>query len=479
MRVHPVLMGPAIPTVTVRDTPVTSRDAQLSRHAHSSSLHTDAGYDSRGVPFVIFLLMIAATVTWRTKVYFDGGLDPVVVGKGLLSFIALATAFVARRRVLKPYPMGTRSLWIIVAFLGISTFGGWTAGEFSSSAILAARVLVLAFAVALLVRTFSAERLIRSLLSAMLVVGLIGAVSGLGGVLDGALRLRGGLLPFHPNEIAMLCGVPALGMWWLIMQHRARPYHWVSIAGILGITWLTGSRTGLIALIIAMALMLVQARRLAPPVFLLTVAAIPALAYLVLGTSLIEDYFDRGGDANIATLSSRTIAWSAAFTFPDTEWIRWMGSGLVQKKIPVEGQYWDVQGLDSSWISALVQAGFLGMALFGIWALVALVSSSRATAMPRMLFVSIVVYLLIRSVLESGLLDATPAFITWFLISLLSERTTRVGIRATPPPGDELPPRSAARAGVSSTAGGRPGDAQAMTRSPQRPLATTGSALSR
>ena len=379
-----------------------------------------------GPTFIIFLLMIAATVTWRSKVYYSGSVDPVVLGKAGLSLLALVVAWLLRRRAVRPRAMGTRTLWFLIAFLAISTFGGWTAGEFQGSLVLSVRMLILALTVILLGRTFAPEQLVRDLLGAMLVVGLVGAISGVDGVLAGEGRLRGTLLPFHPNEIAMLCGLPAIGLAWLIFQRKAKPHHWVLLGGLLGIVWLTGSRTGLLALILAIGVMLLQARRLPPPVVLIVVAMIPVAAYTVFGTSLFQSYFDRGGSENVATLSSRTVAWSAAFTFPKTEWIRWMGSGLVQKKIPVEGQYWDVQGLDSSWISALVQAGILGMALLGLWSLSALVSSGRSARPKRMLFTAMLLFLLIRSILESGLLDSTPAFIMFMLVSVLAEKTSRM-----------------------------------------------------
>lgn len=48
------------------------------------------------LPQVVFLLVVAATVSWRHKTYFTGGLDPVIVAKGVLSVIALALAWHAR-----------------------------------------------------------------------------------------------------------------------------------------------------------------------------------------------------------------------------------------------------------------------------------------------------------------------------------------------------------------------------------------------
>lgn len=376
---------------------------------------------------VILGMLVLATVTWRTKVYYSGGFDPVVLGKAALSVVALAAAFSLRQRCAEPRPMGTRTVWFLLAFLGISTFGAWTAGSGFDAAVVSIRVLIIALAVVLLVRTVEAATLVRNLLAVMLTFGVVVGGSGLLGFLGGA-RLKGGLLPLHPNEIAMLCGLPALGLMWLVLQKRAKPHHILLMLVALGMIWATGSRTGLFAIGVGFVLMLLQARRPAPTVVLGAVIAVPVGLYVVLGTSVLSSYFERGGSENVLTFSARTIAWTAAFTFPETEWIRWFGAGLTQKIIPVDARWWDEQTLDSSWVSALVQAGYLGAALLAIWVLAAFIGSMRSPHGARMLFTALLSYLLLRSILESGLLDATPAFMTLLMISLLSERTSRPGL---------------------------------------------------
>jgi hypothetical protein len=52
----------------------------------------------------------------------------------------------------------------------------------------------------------------------------------------------------------------------------------------------------------------------------------------------------------------------------------------------------------------------------------------------RLLYLSLLVFILVRSVLESGLLDATPAFCVFFAISLVSEERSRRASRVRPGP---------------------------------------------
>ncbi len=106
-----------------------------------------------------------------------------------------------------------------------------------------------------------------------------------------------------------------------------------------------------------------------------------------------------------------------------------MGAGLAKKQVPVVGQFWKTQVLDSSWMSALVQAGRSGWccSVFG----------SRGRSRPRctghgahrMLFVGLLAYLIARSILESGLVDSTTAFMTFFLVSVLAGATPKPLLR--------------------------------------------------
>lgn len=355
--------------------------------------------------------------------YFSGGVDPVVGAKALLSGLALVLASLARHRCAAPQHVSHRVVWLLVAYCAAATFGAWSTGDVVPSAVLAVRVLILATVVALLVTAFSAEVLIRQWLVANMCIGLLAAVTGLPSFLGGS-RLEGGLPPLNPNEIALLCAMPVLGVAWLALTGRGRGLHGALFAGLLVVIWVTGSRTVLFAVLVGLFMMVVQSRRLRPAIACTLVFVFLAFVYVATVTSVLTGYFARGGEENLTTLSSRTIAWSAAFSFADTPWVRWMGAGLARKQIPVEGQYWDQQLLDSTWISALVQAGLVGVMILLLWALFTGWASFRMPAPSRLLYSGLVVFLLVRSVLESGLLDSTPAFITFFLVSLLVDRRT-------------------------------------------------------
>jgi hypothetical protein len=379
----------------------------------------------RSVSRWVIVLLVVSTISWRPHVFYAGGLDPIVVAKGLIGLVAIGLAWSARVQRGSGRPMGTTYLWLTIGYLTASTFGAWTLGDLAVAGVLSVRILMLAVAVALLVKTFPAPRLVRDLIVVLLTIALLAVITGAAGYLGGA-RLRGGFPPLHPNELALMCALPALGLAYLVIQGKARAIHVVLLLIMVGSIWATGSRTSLMALVAGFLVMLAQARRLKSPVAVALACCVPVLVYMILGTELFAEYFARGGTEELTTLNSRSIGWAAAFTYPQTDWNVWLGSGLSVKQVPVEGQYWDEQVLDSSWVSALVHAGWVGVGIMVFWMISVIVRSFGLHRDHRMIVQGLLIYILIRSVLENGLVDSTPTFLALMLISLALDRGNRV-----------------------------------------------------
>lgn len=394
----------------------------------------------------VVLLLVVATITWRPQVFYTGGLDPIVAAKAMLVSVAIALAWFARVQRGAGRPMGTAHLWLLLGYLTAAAFGAWTLGILPVTAIMAIRILMLAVAVALLVKTFPAEQLFRDVIAVTLLVGTIAVVSGLGRFVATG-RLGGGIPPLHPNELALLCAIPAIGCCHLVLQGRARLWQVAAVPLMLGAIWATGSRTSLMAVLAAILVMLLQSRRLHPAMVVALACSVPVAAYVVLATPLLADFFGRGGTDNLMTLNSRSIGWAGALAYPETVWNHLFGSGLAVRMVPVLGQYWDEQVIDSSWVSAFVHAGWVGAGALALWMTLVAWRSTRVAPERRMLAQGLLVFLLIRSVLESGLIDSTPAFLVLCLISLTLDRgsvlTDRAAQRSVDvPSGVEPEPRS-------------------------------------
>ena len=408
----------------------------------AGALATTSG---RWLPLAICLLVVIGSVSWRQKVYFAGGLDPVVIAKAAVAALAVMLAVHARLNARRPNAVGIRSSVLLLLFVLVSTFGGWAAGDGLSAAILAVRVLMVAAAAYLLMRTYSPDVLLRSLFAAMAVVGGLAVVTGALALGSTGGRLEGGIPPLAANEIALLCGAPALALIWRNLAHRGRRLDLLMIIGLLGTVWASESRTGLAALMVAVMIMVLQARLMRPALVGIVVAAAGAAVYVLLTTDLLASYFGRSDQGSVATLNSRTIAWTAALDLPQTAWAWWMGGGLALKRIPVQGQYWNEQGLDSSWVSAWVQGGLICVLLLLIWAISALVAGWRTPQPYRMLITGILLFQIIRSFLESGLIDATPSFFLFMIITTLAEsgsRATLLAAAARWPPVEDDPATS-------------------------------------
>lgn len=373
--------------------------------------------------YLCCLLLVACTIPWRRGTYFSGALDPVVAAKGLLGGAGLAMAFLLSRRSTRHTVVGARTLTLAALYLLVSCLGGWAAGEALASVVVAVRVAMLLTSLALLLHAVGVSRLITAMIHSMGAVALFAVGTGAGTL--GSGRLQGGVPPLTPNEIALLTGAVLLLTVQRMIESQAARWEAVLALGLFGVVWLTGSRTTAATLFLAVAVMVVQARKFSVAGFVAMVAAVPATAFAALATSAVTDMLLRGGDQNVTTLASRTIAWKAALTMDGSTWQRWFGGGLPMKHIPVTGQFWQTQLLDSSWISALVQTGLIGLTLTAVWVLATLGSALRTPRPWRPLWVGLIAFVGLRSLLESGLFDASTSFIVFAMVSLMTERATR------------------------------------------------------
>jgi hypothetical protein len=367
-------------------------------------------------------MLVASAVTWRRGQYYAGGIDPVVAAKGALDVLAaiVATAHTVlglRRRFLR----STATVWFLTAFVVITLFGALHTGStLAASAVLAVRLVVISVACFALLLGYSARDVLRVLLFCLGLVTVLAVVTGnpITAISDGveSSRLAGGTPPLGPNEISELSGFVVIGLTWLFLQGQARLRGLVGIIAFTALVYLSGSRTGLVALAAAVIVMIVLARRLPLGVVIAVYSAIPVLVYLLFGTSVASRYFGRGGSANLDTLNSRSVAWDAALGLHHGGWEVWFGNGLSQTVIPVTSAFRTQQILDSSWVSALVQGGILAVIVLVVWVVYGLRVALRCPLPVRGLAAALMLYVVLRTFLESGLPDATPAYLVFFVL---------------------------------------------------------------
>lgn len=367
----------------------------------------------------ICFLSVGCVVAWRQGAFFTGGLDPVVALKALMQTVALGWAWLVSKRHGVRYPLGIRSLNFLFLILLISVLGAFAGGNLMASVVIAVRIFMMALTIVLVMRSFSTAQTLLALCLCLAIIGVVSSFTGL--ALGGGSRLSGGIPPLSPNEISLLAGLPALVLLHEGLRARIHWWHLVLLALLVGLLFLSESRTALIGAAAAAGIMLLLVRRFPIQTVITALVGIPVMLYIALLTPALRNIVLRDDSASLLTLNSRTISWSVVLNYPWDSWERWIGSGLSMKTIEVEGQYWEEQVFDSSWISLLAQSGIAGTAIAVLWVL-SCVMMVLSTAKLRTLFLPLLTFVLVRSFMENGLIDAGAMFLVFFVLSLSLER---------------------------------------------------------
>jgi hypothetical protein len=372
---------------------------------------------------LVCLLLLISSVAWRKGTYFTGGLDIVVMGKAALGMVALALAATAPARGTPWARLAVGPLPWLAVYLCITTIGAALHDSGFPTAVLASRVILISVTVVFLVRAFPAAELLSALTAAMLLLAGFASLTGIGSLAGG--RLYGGLPPLNANEISLLISVPLVCIMWRVVHRVANSRDVALILPALGVIWLTGTRTGLVMLGLAVVVLILMAPRIPVPLFCCGVLAAPMLLAVMFLTPVLSSYATRGDTAGVLTLNSRTVAWDAALHYAHTLPSQVLGVGLAVKQIPVSAMYRTDQILDSTWVSAYVQAGVLGTTVLALLVLVTMARAATSQPPTRSLAVAILILLVGRSILESGMFDASPSFITFMCVALTLQRPRR------------------------------------------------------
>ncbi|MFJ2471095.1 O-antigen ligase family protein [Glutamicibacter sp. NPDC087583] len=367
---------------------------------------------------LLWILMVFSVVAWRQGTLFTGGLDLVVVLKALLQGAVLCWAILLWMWSGARQPVGVRSIALLAPVLALSVIGAMAEGNVMASAIIAIRVAMLAATVLFIMRVFPAHQVLLAMCVGLAAVGILSAGTGL--ALGGGGRLTGGIPPLSPNEIALLSGIPALVLFHQSLRAHVRWWHVGMLVLLSAILLLSESRTALIAAACTAAGMLLMLRRIPLQTIVAALAALPLVFYLAFLTPVLQNLMAREDSASVMTLNSRTISWSVVLNLPNDSWQRWIGAGLSQKTIAVEGQYWDEQVFDSSWISLLAQTGIIGTLLVAFWVLLTVFAALRSSRLRSLLF-PLLAFVIIRSVMENGLVDAGALFLIFLVFALMLE----------------------------------------------------------
>ncbi|MDO5735953.1 MAG: hypothetical protein Q4P15_05715 [Propionibacteriaceae bacterium] len=365
-----------------------------------------------GLCHLAWASMIAATIPWRSNTFYASGADPVVLAKAGISMLALIMSFWAFRHAVQHRPLPAAPIMLLTAYLAVTVIGGLANSDVTAALVVAIRVVMLMLTIVLLVAAFGPTLATRSFIQMLAVLISISTVVGVF-TFNGRL---GGIM--HPNALAFATAV--VGVWLLsrVLAGEDRGWELFALAFCLAVVLLTGSRSSLAAFGVAALAMIFRITALRVRTLVILALCLPIITYVVTATDLVTSVFLRGGSEQVTTLSNRTIAWDAAINLQRDFWQTWFGQGLQQKKIPVPGQWWDTQLLDSSWISALVQGGNLGAALALVLGLATLFYAAFAPRLHGAIWLGLALVTTFTGILESGLLDGSLLFMVFWVATL-------------------------------------------------------------
>ena len=364
---------------------------------------------------LVWALLVAAVIPWRTGSFYEGALDPVVLAKAGLSVLAVVASLAIAARADPRVAVAAQPVLLLSLYLVVTVLGGIANGTTASAVIVAVRMSLLMAAICLLAVAHPPLELVRSLVHVLAVLMTVGALSGLPSYSG---RLRGVVPVLHPNLLAMLASIVAIWLVAKVFTSRESGWELLALGACVAIVVLTGSRTSLAALGMVVAARLLRMTSVRMRTVALAAVAVPLLTFAALGTDVLRSLVQRGADEDLSNLSNRTIAWRAAVSLDRDGWQTWLGQGLAQKTVRVPGQWWDTQMLDSSWMSALVQGGYLGLTIVVFLTLATLLRALFAPRSDGPLWLGLVLYLALRGFLESGLFDGNVSFMLFLIAAL-------------------------------------------------------------
>lgn len=364
---------------------------------------------------IAFLLLVLSVVPWRSGSIFDGGIDPLDIVKGMIAVASLALAggliLGTRRRI----PLGIAPAAAVMMLLLIGMLGAIVAGNGVATMVVIVRMLIATATILLLLSAVPWDVGVAGILAAMTALALIAAVTGLP-TYAAEGRLAGGIPQMHPNELAGLAGAPLVGAVVQILRRGITLTNSSVLVLLSAVVLGTGSRTGLVAIVASILVaVLVNGIRQRAVLFVL-IGGLPVAYVVVAFTDVFQELATRAGSTDTtSSLHSRFDAWNVVLGWGWSSWQKWIGLGFSEKTVPVDIEWRDVQVLDSSWVSVLGQAGVLGALLLGglvAWTVVTATVSVRR----RPWVLPLLTLLLLRSVTESGLMDATLPFVMMMVL---------------------------------------------------------------
>ncbi len=368
------------------------------------------------------LLLFFLVMPWREKVYFSGQLDWVVLGKTGVLIAAVLVVLWAKRNVARSgrsvSNVTASAILLVALYCGFSAAGAFLFGRFLSSVELSVRVLVVGWVVLTLIELVGPMMAITTLSRVLAVAAIEIGVTGDMSSEEFPSRLVGAFPPVYPNEIAFLAAIPIIYFVWRTVNVDTSFMRVLAFVPLGVIIALSQSRTSGAVVAVVVLSLLIRGTRHGRLRLGMTTAAVIYLIFSFTFTDAIRHFASRGGTSSLESAGSRLIAWNALLNMDRTTMQTLTGEGLSAKSVPVTGQFWTTQIMDSSWFSAFLQAGVIGVVLVIALVIYAATQALRNARPAKDLWVALLVFVVVRSFFESGLLDTSMSFVVFMMVSM-------------------------------------------------------------
>jgi long-chain acyl-CoA synthetase len=382
--------------------------------------------------FAAMLLLVFGATPWRVSKWFTGQLDWVVLGKigfliAAVSLVLWAKGNVARHGRSINTVMASAPL-LVALYLGSSVMGAFLFGHLLPSVELSVRVLVIGYVVLVSFELLEPMILI-STVSRVLAASVIYLAVVTGNLSSAAFpgRLVGSFPPTTPNDIAFLAAVPLIYFVWRTVNVDTSYVRLLVVIALGVIIFLTQSRVAIsLTGLIVSSLMILGTRHGRLRLSMIT-ATIIWLLFTIMFTDVLQYFSTRGGTSSVESAGSRMIAWDAALNMAESPTQTLFGQGLDFKVIPVAGQWWRTQVLDSSFVSAYIQAGLIGVVVTAVLVIYTATQALKNASPANHLWLALLVYIVGTSVFETGLIDTSPTFIVFMVVSMGAATRAHLG----------------------------------------------------
>jgi hypothetical protein len=368
------------------------------------------------------LILVTGLIPWRQWRFYSGQFDWVVLGKTGLVLAALVIVLWAKGNIARSgrsiNTVPALALILLALYLCSSTLGALLSDNLFASVALSAREFVVGYVILVLLELAQPMVIIRAVSRILAATSIFVAATGTFDYPQFAGRIMGNYPPVTPNEIAFLAAVPMVYFFWRTVNVDTNLGRTLVLVTLGVILCFTLSRTATVVAALVILFLTYRGTREWRLRLIISAGLAICLLFIFTFTRVIQAFATRGDTSPVGELNNRPIAWNAVLDSARNPMQFLFGEGLAKTTVPIVGHFWKFQTLDSSWVTAFVQAGLIGSVVALVMVIYAVGEALRNARPVSDLWLALLAFIVVRSILESGLFVTSATFLVFMVVSL-------------------------------------------------------------